>query len=80
VKYLVFDEADRMFEDCFHKDLMTIMKSLTNEERRTYFFSATEIDVDIFNKLSIDIGQESEKEFKVHNVNLEFNTTVKDLD
>jgi superfamily II DNA/RNA helicase len=76
----VFDEADRMFEDCFHKDLMTIMKSLTNEERRTYFFSATEIDVDIFNKLSIDIGQESEKEFKVHNVNLEFNTTVKDLD
>jgi ATP-dependent RNA helicase DDX49/DBP8 len=40
--FVVFDEADRLFDDCFDDDLDMIMSSLPEPERRqTLFFSAT---------------------------------------
>eukprot|EP01100_Stratorugosa_tubuloviscum_P004148 TRINITY_DN2028_c4_g1_i1.p1 TRINITY_DN2028_c4_g1~~TRINITY_DN2028_c4_g1_i1.p1 ORF type:complete len:700 (-),score=340.37 TRINITY_DN2028_c4_g1_i1:800-2899(-) len=41
VEYLVLDEADRLFELGFAKQIQEIMKKLTNSARQTCIFSAT---------------------------------------
>ena len=45
-KYLIFDEADRLFEDCFIEPLKTIINILPEQDhRQTLFFTATISDL-----------------------------------
>jgi ATP-dependent RNA helicase DDX5/DBP2 len=41
VTYLVLDEADRMLDMGFEKDIRTIIEKIPNQERQTMMFSAT---------------------------------------
>ena len=57
LRFLVLDEADRLFEPCFARDIALIMEQLPPLERRqTLMFSATITKAMLESDLNLDLG------------------------